>query len=234
MCDDGSTDGTWNVAKKYADQYPSQITLLKNEKNMKLSFTLNRCLAAASGEMVARMDADDISSPKRFQREVDWLLDHPDFQLVGCDMRRFDDHGFHNVMRAPRHPDRMTITKNIVPFFHATIVAWKSVFDALGGYSVSKRAVRIEDVELWFRFFHQGFRGENINETLYYVREDYETLKRRTVHDRFISFLALRDGYRLSNFPQRWLIKPAVLALVKSCVPVCVVRWIRRRQGKIG
>ena len=234
MCDDGSTDGTWTIAKKYADTYPSQIILLKNEENMKLSYALNRCLAVATGEIIARQDGDDRSCPERLQREVDWLLSHPQYQLVGCDMRRFDDKGYHNVMTAPLNPDQTTLAQVKVPFFHATIVAWKSVFDELGGYTVSKRALRIEDVELWFRFFHRGFKGANISEPLYDVREDYETLSRRTIRDRFNSFMVLRDGFRLLKIPRRKLFKPALLAVVKSLVPVSVVRYIRRRQGALG
>ena len=234
MCDDGSSDGTWAVAKQYADQYPSQIVLLRNEKNMKLSYTLNQCLAAASGELIARQDGDDRSCPERLQREVEWLLSHPEYQLVGCDMRRFDDAGAHNVMHSPKNPSSETLAQVKTPFFHATIVAWKSVYDALGGYTVSKRAERIEDVELWFRFFQRGFRGANISEPLYFVREDYEALKRRTIRDRFNSFMVLRDGFRLLGFPRRRLVKPALLAVMKSLVPVFIVRWIRRRQGNIG
>lgn len=234
MCEDGSSDGTWEVAKQYANQYPSRIVLLRNDRNMKLSYTLNRCLAVASGELIARQDGDDRSCPERLQREVEWLLNHPKYQLVGCDMRRFDDAGFHNIMRAPENPSPTTLAQVKTPFFHATIVAWKSAYDALGGYTVSRRAERIEDVELWFRFFQRGFCGANINEPLYLVREDYDVLKRRTVRDRFNSFMVLRDGFRLLGFPRRQLVKPALLAVMKSLVPVFIVRWIRQRQGSIG
>ena len=51
MCDDGSTDGTYALAEQYREKYPEKIILLKNERNMKLSYTLNRCLEKASGEL---------------------------------------------------------------------------------------------------------------------------------------------------------------------------------------
>ena len=50
LCDDGSTDDTYAVAKGYLDKYPEKIILLQNETNMGLNHTLNRCLAAATGE----------------------------------------------------------------------------------------------------------------------------------------------------------------------------------------
>ena len=50
MCDDGSSDDTFDVAQKYVDIYPNQIILLQNEKNLGLNYTLNRCLALATGK----------------------------------------------------------------------------------------------------------------------------------------------------------------------------------------
>ena len=70
LCDDGSADDTYAVAQSYAEKYADQIVLLKNDKNMGLNYTLNRCLAAAKGEFVARMDGDDLCSPDRFQKEL--------------------------------------------------------------------------------------------------------------------------------------------------------------------
>lgn len=233
MCDDGSTDGTYAVAEKYKDKYPEKIILLKNERNMKLSYTLNRCLEAATGEMVARMDGDDMSEPERFFKQVSYLSEHPECHLVGTDMQCFDETGYHGIRHAAEHPDRMTLRKT-TPFFHATIMTYKSVYDALGGYTVGKRAERIEDVELWFRFFQHGFSGDNIPEVLYDVCENYESIKRRTIRERMNSLQTLAWGYRLLGFPKRWLIKPAILAAAKSLVPFRIIRWIRQRQGFLG
>ena len=58
LCDDGSKDNTYAVAQSYADKHDN-IILIKNEKNMGLNATLNRCLEYADTEFVARMDGDD-------------------------------------------------------------------------------------------------------------------------------------------------------------------------------
>lgn len=63
LCDDGSKDNTYGIAKEYQGRFPEKILLLQNEQNMGLNHTLNRCLQVASGEYVARMDGDDISLP---------------------------------------------------------------------------------------------------------------------------------------------------------------------------
>ena len=90
LCDDGSSDGTYAIADSYAKRDPQRIILIRNETNKKLAYTLNRCLSVASGELIARMDGDDISHPDRFLRQTEYLLAHPDVQLVGTDMRCFD------------------------------------------------------------------------------------------------------------------------------------------------
>ena len=82
LCDDGSTDDTYRVASEYCGRYPGKIVLLQNEKNMGLNHTLNRCLAAATGVYIARMDGDDISLPERLYLEVAFLDAHPEYAIV--------------------------------------------------------------------------------------------------------------------------------------------------------
>src|SRR5690606_26975275 len=83
LCDDGSTDDTYEVAKSYVGTYEN-IVLLRNEKNLKLAATLNHCLQYADTEYVARMDGDDISLPERFERQIQFLDEHPEYAVVSC------------------------------------------------------------------------------------------------------------------------------------------------------
>ena len=79
MCDDASTDDTYKIAEEYKNKYSDKIILIRNEKNSRLAFSLNHCLKYASGKYVARMDADDVSVPKRFEKQINFLKEHPDF-----------------------------------------------------------------------------------------------------------------------------------------------------------
>ena len=92
LCDDGSSDGTYAVAKSYADKH-NNIVLIKNEKNMGLNYTLNHCLEYADTEYCARMDGDDISLPNRFEKEINFLDEHPEFDIVTTPMKHFDENG---------------------------------------------------------------------------------------------------------------------------------------------
>lgn len=233
MCDDGSTDDTYQVALKYAAQYPTKITLLRNEHNKKLSYTLNRCLEAASSPLIARMDGDDISHKDRFQKQVQFLLNHPEIDLVGTSMQCFDEFGLHAVRHAIPEPDKWTL-RQIEPFYHPTLMTYNRVYKDLGGYLDIDRTERVEDLDLYFRFYNKGFNGANLDEVLYYVREDNRTLKRRIAKYRFNGILTRVYGYKLLGYPRAWLIRPVITAIIKSMVPVSVVKQIRRIRGQSG
>ena len=234
LCDDCSTDDTYEVARSYQEQYPDKIILIRNETNSRLAYTLNHCLENATGKYLARMDGDDISVPERFEKELTFLRQHPEYDLVGCAMQRFSsEDGLADVVQPSEYVDKYSI-RNGPPFCHATIMTYKRVYDALGGYTVSKRTMRAQDYDLWFRFFAAGYRGHNLPEALYLVREDMNAIKRRTFQVRWNAFRTTVIGYRLLGFPKRWLIKKFFRMILKSLVPYRLIYWIRRIQAKKG
>ena len=232
MCDDASTDNTYAVAKEYQEKYPDKITLIQNEKNSYLSYSLNHCLQYATGKYVARMDGDDISVPERFENQVKYLQEHIDIQLVGTAMQWFNDkNGPTRIIYKPEHTDKWTLHKEI-PFHHATIMTYKTVYDSLNGYTVSERTRRAQDYDLWFRFFAEGYTGDNIHKALYLVREDESAIKRRTFKVRWNAYKTTRIGYRLLGYPKRWLVKAFFVALIKGLTPSFIQKAYRSKREK--
>ena len=232
LCDDCSTDYTYNIAEEYRKKYPDKIILLKNEKNSRLAFTLNRCLEAATGEFVARMDGDDISVPERFEKQVAFLRSHPDIVLVGTAMQRFlDDGSLGAIAYCEEFPDKDTPYKKGLVFNHATIVAYRDTYNKLGGYTVLPRTVRGQDMDLWFRFLAEGYKGANMHEALYLVRENESAIKRRTAKDRWITFQTEWFGYRLLHYKWYRYIKP-IINLMKILVPTGLIIKYRSFQAK--
>ena len=122
--------------------------------------------------------------------------------------------------------------KNKIPFHHATILTYKSVYDDLGGYTVSKRTNRAQDYDLWFRFYAAGFNGNSLKEPLYLVREDSGAIRRRTFNVRWNAFKTTRKGFKILNYPKYWIIKPFFTMVFKSLVPFKLVELYRKIQSK--
>lgn len=80
IVDDCSTDNSVEVIESYSDK---RINLIKNEENMGLTRSLNIAIKAARGEFIARMDADDISLPQRFEKQVEFLTQNPEYIACG-------------------------------------------------------------------------------------------------------------------------------------------------------
>ena len=129
MCDDASSDNTYQVAEKYAEQYPEKFILIKNEKNMGLNYTLNHCLKYADTKYVARMDGDDISLPERFETEINFLKENPQYAIVSAQMEYFDEEGVFGKSSQSGEAKAEDIPKG-TPFCHAPCMVLKEAFDA--------------------------------------------------------------------------------------------------------
>ncbi|MCH1624889.1 glycosyltransferase family 2 protein [Ferdinandcohnia quinoae] len=218
MCDDCSTDNTHQIAKEYRDKYPEKILLIQNDKNLGLASSLNHCLKYVEGEYVARMDADDISMPNRLEKQVNFLENHLDCDLIGTGLIPFDDKGDRSPRIGIENPSKFTLLTNS-PFSHATIMVRRKVYDALGGYTILKRTIRAEDLDLWFRFYEAGFSGNVLQEGLYKVREDLNCFKRRKMIYRIHEMQIRLLGYKLLKFPLRYYpmaLRPIIIGLIPS------------------
>lgn len=230
ICDDASVDDTYAVAREYEEKFPDKFKVIKNEANSKLPYSLNHCLKYADGEFVARMDGDDISLPERFEKQVDFLNSHPDVTVVGTSMIRFDEKGEFGIIEYKEFPDKYAL-KNGVPHAHATIMMRKEAMDNIGGYTVSKITERGEDLDLWFRFYAAGYKGANLKEAYYKVREDKNTLKRRKLRYDFDYYKIRKNGYKMLKFPFWWRIY-AFKPIISHFVPYRLKVWRRNRKTK--
>ncbi len=178
LCDDGSTDNTRAVASSYAERFPEKLRLLVNPVNLGLNRTLNRCLAEAKGRYIARMDGDDRCSPDRFEKERAVLEAEQDIALVSSAMTHFDEAGEWGLQTHPERPSARDFLHGS-PFCHAPCMMRREACLAVGGYSEGKRLLRVEDYHLWMKLYAAGYRGRNLPEPLYSMRDDRAARKRR-------------------------------------------------------
>lgn len=228
LCEDGSTDNTFEVAQQYAGKHDN-IILLRNERNMGLNYTLNRCLEQADTEYVARMDGDDISLPERFEKEINFLDEHPEFVVVSCPMIYFDKDGVFRVdTMARKNPTKMNLIYGS-PFCHAPCMARTAAFKAVGGYSEAKRYLRVEDYNLWAKLYAAGYKGSNLQEPLYKMRDDRSAAKRRTLRARWNSTLAKFEAYYKLGIPLKYYPK-ALNPLMIGLLPNWLYVYLRKRK----
>lgn len=235
MCDDGSTDGTKKVAEGYRKKYPDKIFLLENEKNLGLNLTLNRCLEKSCGEYIARMDADDISLPQRFEAEAAFLDNHPEYAIVSTPMVFFDENGDWGKNRCIKEPTKHDFIRHCTVHCHAPCMVRREAYLAVGGYSKDKRTLRVEDVDLWFRLYSKGYTGYNLDTPLYKMRDDRAAAGRRSLRTRLNGAYVLFKGYKLLGLPlysYGYIAIYTLLQIVKGIMPKSLYLWLRKKKMK--
>jgi len=227
LCDDGSTDNTYKTAVHYASANRN-IIVLKNDKNEGLAYSLNKCLGCATGSLIARQDGDDISVPNRIQKQVDYFLNNKELSIVGTGTKHFDDSGVWAQIVSPTTPTKFDFIRES-PFCHGSSMMKMSALSAVNGYDSSKKSWRAEDYDLWFRMYAAGFIGGNIQESLYFVKDDRNAIRRRKFRYRFIEASIKYRGFRLLGIPYRnyiYISRPILVGLV----PSFLYSYIRKKK----
>jgi glycosyltransferase EpsE len=215
LCDDGSEDDTYSIALENKYRH-SNIVLLRNEKNLGLNATLNKCIEVSQGQYIARMDGDDISLPTRFEKQVKFLDEHPEYAVVSSPMIYFDENG---EFRRGKGKGEIIATDFVLgsPICHAPCMVRANVIRSVGGYSVDNKLLRVEDYHLWFKIFSVGHKLYMTNECLYKMRDDKNAYRRRTLKSRFNEAYVKSIGFRMIGLPfyyQVFALRPILIGLL--------------------
>ena len=183
------------------DSYASEdkrIRVIHNEKNLGLPTSLNRALDIVMGKYVARMDADDISLPDRFQYQYDFLETHLEYGICGTYARFIDEHS--KVGRKVRlgHTNDELKARLLFysPFMHPSIMARSNLICRLK-YDESFRVA--QDVELWLRMSRET-KFYNIPQYLIFYRVHSKNSKKRESRTLQIEILKRLANKRLEIF----------------------------------
>lgn len=219
LCDDCSTDDTYEIALEIANK-DKRIIVIKNDVNMTLAPTLNRCLQEAKGEYCARMDGDDVCDLDRFEKEVDILNNYKEFAVVSSLMNLFDDNGVYGIVKYKEKPQKIDFSYGS-PICHAGCMIRRTVLLELGGYCNSPEVERIEDYDLWIRLYARGYIAYNIQEPLYSMRDDRNAIKRKKFRFRITEYRLKRKMCKDFNLPLKYKIiafKPIILGIMPSFI----------------
>ena len=163
IINDASSDDSLQVINSYKD---ARIVLLQNTKNIGLTKSLNIGIAKAKGKYIARMDADDISMPKRLEKQFDFMEEHLEFAFCGTRAKTINDVGDQvNFFKEPLDSNKILGTlllKNC--FFHSSITIRRDALLTVSGYD--EEFIYAQDYRLYLQLFESQLYGTNINESL--------------------------------------------------------------------
>lgn len=111
IIDNASIDASAEIVESYAKR-DSRIRFYRNQENIGISANMNQCFDLACGKYIARTDADDLSKSTRLEIQYQYMEDHPDIALVGCEMQYLDA----NQGRYPSNNDFVGLTSKEVRF----------------------------------------------------------------------------------------------------------------------
>lgn len=210
IIDDGSTDGSDRVARRYAESDP-RIRLIRNEMNQGLGAALNRGVQEARGGFIARMDADDVSVPERLKKQLNYFQAHPATDVVGSYALDVTTDG--SPLRERRVPTAHERISELVwsnPFVHSTVMFRRESILRVGSYSAALR--RRQDYDLWFRCVHAGLTLANIPEPLVHYQFSEDTVRRNDVR---ATWDQVRIGLRGCQ-----LVRAPLHAYLGTCMPI--------------
>lgn len=167
VINDGSTDNTEKIVKSF---YDVRIKYFENEGNKKLIYTLNRGLNLASGKYIARMDADDICKPQRFEKQVSFMETHREVIVCGTQIDYFGSKA--NIYRKLKFPTNDKDLKEMLAtstcFAHPSVMIRRDVL-IKSGVLYDMRYKNAEDYCLWIDLASYG-KYANLEESLLLYR----------------------------------------------------------------
>jgi glycosyltransferase involved in cell wall biosynthesis len=196
ILDDGSTDNSLDIIQSYKD---SRIRVVQNDENLRLIATLNKGIQLAQGEYIARMDCDDISLPKRLERQVEFMNLNPDVGICGSWVKTIGEKKGYLWNFPTSFSEIKTKLLFRCTFAHPSIMIRKSMFTKHNLYYDSNY-LHAEDFELWQRSC-EYFSLRNIPEVLLKYRilsssishsnSEIQSMTLRRIHEKTILRLGL-------------------------------------------
>lgn len=169
VINDCSTDNTLSVIESLAAN-DNRIKIINNEKNLKLIDTLNKGIELCSGEYIARMDADDISFPERIAKQVAFLEENKDFDVVSTQFYTFKTG--HTKKNLYHNPEKYEDLRGYLLFrsgiCHPAVMIRRTLFTEKG-LKFEKEYLHVEDYALWVKAMYIT-KLANLSEPLLYYR----------------------------------------------------------------
>lgn len=192
VLDDPDNQELIDFVRSYKDD---RIRFLINPENLKLARSLNRAIGLAKGDIIARIDADDISEPTRLEEQLNFMNDG-DYDFIGSLTSVIDDSGktLFEVTKLPETSDKIKKALRYGQCLaHSTWMVRKPVYEDLEGY---RMVPLCEDFDFTLRASLAGCRLGVLNRPLVRYRMSEGSLSRKNLFRQYLYMLYLTGQYR--------------------------------------
>lgn len=158
-----------------------EFTEVAKAKNAGLAAALNTGLKECKYHWIARMDSDDLARADRFEKQMEYLVAHPEISILGGAIAEFENApGDIDSVRSVglTESEILHMAKSRTPFNHVSVIFDKLAVDSVGGYS--ENFGKLEDYKLWVDLLSAGYKGANLPDVIVDVRVGNGFIERRS------------------------------------------------------
>ncbi|MCL5434968.1 MAG: glycosyltransferase [Patescibacteria group bacterium] len=217
IVNDNSTDSTLEILKSYKKRYPKIKIISLNSRHGPFG-AINLAMKSAKGEFIAPMDSDDISHPKRLEKEVQFLLNNEDVIAVGAYARIINGEGevIGKKTFATKHDDIYRQFFEVHPIVHPSSMIRRSLLPKKNAIYYNKFGIN-DDYFTFFNFLTYG-KFANIGEFLFDYRIHLKNNSLQKLKGKFLNTVKIRLiavtklGY-----------KPSITSLIKFSGQIMII-----------
>ena len=205
VCDDPTFEEGIAYLSQAAENDP-RIHLIINESNIGPTKSFNRAIALAKGEYIARMDADDIAFPERFEKQITFLDTHPHISVCSTDVHIIDING--NIIRKNKYKKKLKQALNIIIncMVHPSVMYRRSLLEERSPI-YNENYPYSQDYELWTFLMLKGHKFHTLDEALMFYRKSPSQISSTKSH---IQLSLFKKAHR--EFIINWLLSRDIIS----------------------
>ncbi|MEG0937459.1 MAG: glycosyltransferase [Comamonas sp.] len=203
VCDGPIPSSLDEVVAEFSRVMP--LTIIRLPTNVGLARALNSGLQYCDSEWVARFDTDDICERNRFSKQIDFIKNNPDVDVLGSSIVEFESNPDEPyAMRKVKltHAEIASAARFKNPMNHMTVIFRKNAVSGVGGYPFDELN---EDYALWIKLIMNGYRMSNISEPLVRARAGRSMVSRRGGFNYFVTEFNMQKRILREGFISIWI-----------------------------
>lgn len=168
-----------NILNEYEKNYPDIFIIERLPQNGGLGLALRTGVIQSKSDYILRMDSDDVSDPRRIEKQKSYAEQHPEVGVIGTFTAEFitdTEHLLSIRELKTSNNDIYEDAKRRTPVSHVSVLMKRDSIIASGNY---QHFMVYEDYYLWIRMIENGVQFANIPEVLVYVRTDENRYQRK-------------------------------------------------------